>query len=125
MAEARRAASQALDLARGQRERGHETWTLGVLAEIAAANPAAFDEAASAYHDVLALAEALGMRPRLAVAHLGLGRLHRRAGRRADASKHLSVAMRLFQAMEMPFWLAEAETEHAALGVHGTGEEDR
>jgi hypothetical protein len=33
--------------------------------------------------------------------------------------------MRLFQAMEMPFWLAEAETEHAALDVHGTGEEDR
>ncbi len=126
MAEARRTASQALDLARGQRERGHETWALGVLAEIAAvANPAAFDEAASAYHDVLALAEALGMRPRLAVAHLGLGRLHRRAGRRADASKHLSVAVRLFQAMAMPFWLAEAETEHAALDVHGTDREDR
>ena len=67
-----------------------------------------FDEAEAAYGDALALAQALGMRPRVAVAHLGLGRLHQRAGRRAEATAHLAAAIRLFEEMEMPFWLTQA-----------------
>jgi tetratricopeptide (TPR) repeat protein len=118
LADARRVVLHALDLARGQHERGHEAWALGVLAEIsAAADPAAVDEAEAAHHDALALAGALGMRPRLAAGHLGLARLYRRAGRCAEAAHHLSVALDLFRLMDMPLGLAQAEIEQVALGA--------
>jgi tetratricopeptide (TPR) repeat protein len=117
LVDARRVARQALELARGQRERGHEAWALGVLAEIAAQSASAVDEAEAVYQEALAVAEALGMRPRLALAHLGLGRLYRRTGRRADAARHLAAARELFGVMAMPLGLAQTETEQAALGA--------
>ena len=118
IADARRVVQQALDLARDQGERGHEVWALGVLAEISVeAELEAVDEAEAIYREILAAAEALGMRPRLAVAHLGLGRLYRRAGRRSEATHHLAVALDLFRAMEMPLGLAQAEAEQTTFGV--------
>ena len=88
----------------------------GVLAEISV-EAEMEAEAEAIYREILAAAEALGMRPRLAVAHLGLGRLYRRAGRRAEATEHLAVALGLFRAMEMPGGVAQAEVEQTALGV--------
>jgi tetratricopeptide (TPR) repeat protein len=142
LVDARELARRALDMARGQRERGHEVWVLGILADIASyaasypesaahADPAAHEDSAAAdfaahadftaadeaeaiYREALALAESLGMRPRLAVGQLGLGRLLRRTGRLNEAVEHLSVAVDFFRAMEMPWWLAQAEAEHAA-----------
>jgi hypothetical protein len=50
------------------------------------------------------------------VAHcqLGLGRLHRRAGDRAQAEQHVATASAMYGAMGMTSWLERAE---AALGA--------
>ncbi len=61
----------------------------------------------------LALALALGMRPLQAHCHLGLGTLYRKTGRIEEARAELSVAVDLYRAMEMTFWLPEAEAELA------------
>src|SRR5262249_2751475 len=76
MQEAVQLAGRALDLARAQKERGHEAWTLRLLGEIAAhQDPPEVEPAANHYRQALALAEALGMRPLQAHCHLGLGTL--------------------------------------------------
>jgi tetratricopeptide (TPR) repeat protein len=58
----------------------------------------------------LALAEELGMRPLQAQAHRGLGILYTKIGRREQAREELSTAIALYCAMEMQFWLPQAET---------------
>jgi hypothetical protein len=58
----------------------------------------------------LALADDLGMRPLVAHCHLGLGKLYARIGCRAEAHTDLSAAIELYRAMEMTFWLPQAET---------------
>ena len=50
------------------------------------------------------------MRPLMAHCHLGLGNLFRKSGRRADARAELSAAIEGYRAMEMTFWLPEAES---------------
>ena len=57
----------------------------------------------------LALAEELGMRPLQAHCHLGLGKLCAKSGCRAEARTDLSAAIELYRAMEMSFWLPQAE----------------
>ena len=76
-----------------------------------AAHPAALDRpvAEAYYGDALALASTLGLRPAAARCHLGLGTLHLRAGRRAEARQHLSAATTMFREMDMRFWLEQAE----------------
>jgi hypothetical protein len=49
------------------------------------------------------------MRPLLAHCHLGLGKLYAKIGRRAAARTDLSAAIELYRAMEMTFWLPQAE----------------
>jgi hypothetical protein len=61
------------------------------------------------YRQSLTLAEALGMCPRQAHCHLGLGTLYARIGQHAQAGDALSTAIALYRAMEMPFWLPQAE----------------
>jgi hypothetical protein len=41
------------------------------------------------------------MRPLIARCHLGLGRLHRRLGRRGQADRFLETAMAMHRGMEM------------------------
>jgi len=48
--------------------------------------------------------------PLQAQAHLGLGRCHRHAGRRAEARAEIIAAVDLFRTMES-HWLPEAEAE--------------
>ena len=50
------------------------------------------------------------MRPLQAHCHLGLGTLYRQAGRAALAHAVLSTAIELYRAMDMTFWLPEAES---------------
>ena len=57
------------------------------------------------------MAEELGTRPLVAHCHLGLSRLYRRTGTRAQAREHLTTAATLYRAMDMPFWLEQAEAE--------------
>jgi ATP/maltotriose-dependent transcriptional regulator MalT len=110
--EARAAASHALGLARERGEQGHEAWALRLLGEIAA-HPGALvaDDATGHYHESLALAERLGMRPVVAHCHLGLGTLYRRTGDHAKAEGHLTTAATMYREMGMSFWLGNPEAE--------------
>jgi hypothetical protein len=49
------------------------------------------------------------MRPLQAHCHCGLSTLYTKIGRREQAYPELSAAITLYRAMEMTFWLPEAE----------------
>jgi hypothetical protein len=49
------------------------------------------------------------MRPLHGHCHLGLGRLHRQTGNAEAAAAEVAAARDLYRAMEMTFWLHEAE----------------
>ena len=49
------------------------------------------------------------MRPLKAHCHFGLGTLYTKIGRREQARAELSPAIELYRAMEMTFWLPQAE----------------
>jgi tetratricopeptide (TPR) repeat protein len=108
--EARQRAAQALDHARQYQLRGHQAWALWLLGE-STARPASPDgePAAGHYHQALALAEELGMRPLQAHCHRGLGTLYAQTGQRELARTELSTAIEMYRAMEMTFWLPQAE----------------
>ena len=72
--------------------------------------------AAAAYQQALALAEELGMRALQAHCHLGLGTLYLKLGRAEQARAALSTAIALYRAMEMTFWLPQAEAALAQVG---------
>jgi tetratricopeptide (TPR) repeat protein len=105
-------AQRAEALAAEHNERGHEAWTKRLIGEIAThADPTEAVRADSYYRQAIALAEELGMRPLAAHCHLGLGTLYRKVDRDKEAQAELGIAAELYRAMEMPFWLARAETE--------------
>jgi tetratricopeptide (TPR) repeat protein len=110
MQEAVQLAGRALDLARTHKERGHEAWALRLLGEIAAHQaPLEVEPAENYYRQALALADELGMRPLVAHCHLGLGSLYAQTGQREQARAALSMAIAMYHAMEMTFWLPQAE----------------
>src|SRR2546425_7401965 len=74
------------------------------------------------YQQALALADELGMRPLQAHCHHGLGRLYCQTGRREPARAELSTAMARYRAMDMTFWLPQAE---ATLAQVGSAREER
>jgi hypothetical protein len=97
-------------LARERGERGHEAWALRLLGEIASHHQRPDVAAADAHYGAaVALADELGMRPLVAHCHLGLGTLYAKIGRREQAHSELSTAIELYRAMEMTFWLPQAE----------------
>jgi Flp pilus assembly protein TadD len=101
---------RALTLAREHRERGDEAWALRLLGAIASQrDPPEVEEAEAAYGQALALANDLGMRPLQAHCHRGLGILLTRIGRLEEARTELKAAIELYRAMEMTFWLPQAE----------------
>jgi class 3 adenylate cyclase/tetratricopeptide (TPR) repeat protein len=111
MHEATEVARQAVHLARDYTERGNEAYALRLLGDIAAhREPLEVEEAEAYYRQALALAEELGMRPLQAHCHRGLGMLYAKTGQREEARTALSTAINLYRAMEMTFWLPEAET---------------
>jgi hypothetical protein len=65
----------------------------------------------------LVLAEALGMCPLQAHCHLGFGQLYAKSGRMLQARAELTTAIDLYRAMEMIYWLPQAEA--ALTGVEG------
>jgi tetratricopeptide (TPR) repeat protein len=110
--EAMRLANHALDASRKRWERGYEAQALRLLGDVAARrglNHA--QESESRYREALKLAEDLQMRPVQAHCHRGLGKLYRRIGRTHEARIELSAAVEMLRAMEMVFWLPEAESE--------------
>jgi DNA-binding NtrC family response regulator/tetratricopeptide (TPR) repeat protein len=108
--EARQHAHRALDMARQHHERGYEARALCQLGAVYASDaPSHVEPAATHYRQALALAEACGMRPLQAHCHRGLGTLYARMGQPAPARSALGRAIELYRAMDMPFWLPEAE----------------
>jgi tetratricopeptide (TPR) repeat protein len=103
-------AQQALELARTHQERGQEAQILRLLGDIAARRkPLEVEQAATHYRQALALAEELGMRPLQAHCHHGLGTLYAKTGQRQQAHAELSTAIDFYRALDMTFWLPQAE----------------
>jgi class 3 adenylate cyclase/tetratricopeptide (TPR) repeat protein len=108
--EARHHAGQAIELAHVHKERGHEAWALRLLGESHAhPDPPEVEPAEASYHQALALADELGMRPLQAHCHLGLGTLYAKISRPEQARAELSTAIALYHAMDITFWLPQAE----------------
>jgi tetratricopeptide (TPR) repeat protein len=108
--EAQALAERALALAREHQERGHQAYALRLLGNIAArCEPPEIVQAEAYYQQALALADELGMCPLVAHCHHGLGRLYSQTGHGALAHAALSAAITLYRAMDMTFWLPQAE----------------
>jgi tetratricopeptide (TPR) repeat protein len=107
----------ALAHARAHQERGHQAYALCLLGEIAVRRePSEAEQAEASYRQALALAEELGMRPLQAHCYLGLGTLYATTGQRQQARAELSAAITLYRAMDMTFWLPQAEAALAQVG---------
>jgi DNA-binding NtrC family response regulator/predicted ATPase len=109
--EAMQLGQQALELTRAKKQQGYQAYALRLLGDIAAhRTPPQIKTAECHYRQALTLAEALGMRPLQAHCHLGLGTLYAKAVMREQARAELATAIELYQAMEMAFWLPQAES---------------
>jgi tetratricopeptide (TPR) repeat protein len=108
--EAHALAEETLTVACAHQERGHQAWTLHLLGDIAVRHEPPNTVLAEAhYRQARALADELGMRPLLAHCHRGLGTLYVTTGQREQARAELSTAIALYRAMDMTFWLPQAE----------------
>jgi tetratricopeptide (TPR) repeat protein len=104
-------AVRGLEFCRTHAQQGEQAWALRLLGEIHAhRQPPQAELAEAIYREALALAEALGMRPLQAHCHRGLGTLYVTQGQTEQARTALSTAIALYRAMDMTFWLPEAET---------------
>jgi tetratricopeptide (TPR) repeat protein len=116
IAAAREQAEHVLALARAEKQRSWEAWSLKVHGDVDAqavtkVEQSGAEQAADAYRRALALATELGMRPLVAHCHIGLARLYRQAMNREQALVHLTHATRLYREMGMQFWLQQADRE--------------
>jgi tetratricopeptide (TPR) repeat protein len=108
--EAHAIAERTLALTHAHQERGHQAYALHLLGNIAARrDPPEKELAAVSYQQALALAETLHMRPLQAHCHHGLGTLYATIGQREPARAELAIAIDLYRAMAMTFWLTQAE----------------
>jgi hypothetical protein len=78
---------------------------------VTSSRPVAAEDALGYYHEALALADELGMRPLIAHCHLGLGKLYHRTDKREQAREHLTTATTMYREMGMTYWLEKAEAE--------------
>ena len=103
-------AHNAVQSFRTHKEQGHEGWALRLLGAVRSRiEPPAIQAAEAFYRQALALADELSMRPLQAHCHLGLGTLYAKIGRLEHARVELSTALTLYRAMDMTFWLPQAE----------------
>jgi tetratricopeptide (TPR) repeat protein len=109
--EAHTLAERTLALARAHQERSHQAYAMRLLGDIAARRePPESDQAGDYYHQALTLAGELRMRPLVAHCHCGLGTLYAKTGQHKQARAELDTAIDLYHAMDMTFWLPQAET---------------
>jgi tetratricopeptide (TPR) repeat protein len=103
-------AGRLLTLSRTHPGRGYQAHASRLLGEVAMRRESPdLDQATAHYRQGLALAEEVGMRPLQAHCHLGLGTFYARTGQRQQAHAELSAAIDLYRAMDMTFWLPQAE----------------
>ena len=90
--------------------RGEEARALWLLGEIARRRgPPDVAQAEAHYQQALTSAEELGMGPLQVHCHHGLGRLYYQTGRGEQARTAMSMAIDLYRAMVMTFWLPQTE----------------
>jgi tetratricopeptide (TPR) repeat protein len=108
--EALQIAERAFALSNEHQERGNQAYALRLLGAIAAhGDPPDGAPAEACYRQALILAEELSMRPLQAHCHRGLGTLYAATGQREQARAALTIALDLYRAMDMTFWLPQAE----------------
>jgi tetratricopeptide (TPR) repeat protein len=106
--EARALAKDLLDCSHTHTGHGYQAHACRLLGEIAAhQEPPEAEQAETYYHQALALAEELGMRPLQAHCHRGLGSLYATIGQCEQARAELSTAIEMYRAMDMTFWLPQ------------------
>ena len=114
--EASALAARLLDLSHTHTGYVYQAHACRLLGEVARRRePPDVDQAVGHYRQALALAEEIGMRPLQAHCHLGLGTLFAKAGQAEQARAELSAAIDLYRAMEMTFWLPQAEAALAQI----------
>jgi tetratricopeptide (TPR) repeat protein len=114
--EASALAGRLLELSRSHTGSGYQAHAYRLLGDVVMRRePPDADQATAHYHQALALAGELGMRPLQAHCHRGLGTLYARTGQRQQAQAELSAAIDLYRAMDMTFWLPQAEAALAQL----------
>jgi class 3 adenylate cyclase/tetratricopeptide (TPR) repeat protein len=108
--EARDFAQKALELSITYNERASQGWVLRLFGDIHA-GPGAYapEKAEDFYRRALVIAEELEMRPLQARCCLSLGVLYERLGRKRDALAAVTNAHELCRAMDLAFWLGEAD----------------
>jgi hypothetical protein len=98
-------------------ERGYEAYALRLLGDIAAhRDPPESAPAVAHYRQALTPADALGMRLLQAHCHRALGPLYALTGQREQARTALTTAIEMDRAMDMTFWLPQAEAVLARTG---------
>jgi len=99
-----------------RQERSQQARVRRLLADIeAGADTPDVPQAEAGYRAALDLAESLQMRPLAAQCLLGLGGLHRRAGRADQARADLDEALAHFNGMGMTLWIERTRSELDAL----------
>jgi class 3 adenylate cyclase/tetratricopeptide (TPR) repeat protein len=109
---ARRMGERALELARRHDQQGHLAWALFLAGELAPTEGGGASKGAEGhYREAMTTAEALGMRPLVARAHLGLGWLLRSSGELSESADHLLAASTLFAELGMTAWQQRCDSE--------------
>jgi class 3 adenylate cyclase/tetratricopeptide (TPR) repeat protein len=100
-------AERALQLSLETKERGHQAWALFLMSDIAARIDTK-EKAQNHYHQALTLAKELKMNPLQAHCYLRLGDSYATAGEVELARSEFTAAAKLYQSMDMTFWLKRA-----------------
>jgi class 3 adenylate cyclase/tetratricopeptide (TPR) repeat protein len=109
-------AERLLDLSSSHTGHGYQAHVHRLLGDVATHRDLPdIAQAEAHYRQALALAEEIGMRPLQAHCHLGLGTLYAKLGQPEQARLALSAAIDLYRAMDMTFWLPQAEEVLAQL----------
>ena len=120
MDEASVLAGRLLELSHTHTGRGYQAHAFRLLGEVAMrCDPPDIAQAEAYYRQAITLANELGMRPLLAHCHLGLGTLYAKIRQPEQVRAELSIAIELYRAMDMTFWLPQ--TQAALAQVDGAG----
>jgi tetratricopeptide (TPR) repeat protein len=117
VADASALAGRLRKLSRAHIGQGYQAHAFRLLGDVAMyRDPPDLKQAESDYRQALALAEDLAMRPLQAHCHLGLGTLYAKIGQQESSRTELSAAIELYRAMDMTFWLPQAEAALISAG---------
>ena len=105
LAKALATATQAVQRARMQEERGAEAHALWLLATIHSARASDLEAAIGMFQAAIAIATELHLKPLLAHCHLGLAALHERRDCRPEAHDHRETGQRLLDTLGMTPWI--------------------